>query len=284
MTPQEILSAHKLNYNDLKKSTVSYLSEVWLTEKYAVKIYGRNKSGFLKERWFYERACAPYAPAMIDYGEDYIIMERIYGTSIYRTWHKLTDAKRESYAMQIAEIALDLTSRGLDGTGDIFAVPENWQNHISGKILDLCAELDGAGKIPHILADRVRDFANENADCLAPCDYGLCYSDLHFDNLLADSNGKVWLLDYETLCAAPRDYILDMFDRMSKNPFVPQSDNKQSGMALTKMLEKFAPALFSYPDTHKRVAMYSLLYELDLLRYYPNDKLALGSVEECMIL
>ncbi len=283
MTPQEILSKHKLNYSDLRKSSISYLSDVWLTEKYAIKIYGSNSAGFEKECWFYYRAAPFYAPAMIDYGEDYIILERIYGNSIYRNWHKLSPEIREDYARQIADIITDLTSRSFEGAEDIFPIPDLWEKHIKNRIMLLCTELDAAGKIPHGLSLSVREFTEEYWRILEDHEYGLCYSDLRYDNLLADSNGKVWLLDYETLCAAPKDYILDTFYRMSTSPLWDKNEeNIQGGNTLMELLRKYAPELFSYPDIDKRIALYSLVYELDMLRYYPNDPLAIKNIKEAV--
>lgn len=283
MTPQEILSKHRLNYSELRKSSVSYLSDVWLTEKYAIKIYGRNRDGFEKEVWYYYNAAPNYAPAMIDCGEDYIILERIYGNSIHRSWHKLTDEAREEYAKQIAEIITDITSRSFDDAGHLFPIPDLWEKHIKNRIMLLCTELDAQNKIPHGLSLSVREFTEEYWQILEKHEYGLCYSDLRYDNLLADSNGKVWLLDYETLCAAPKDFILDTFYRMSTSPLWDKNEeNVQKGATLMELLRKYAPDLFDYPDMDKRIALYSLVYELDLLRYYPNDSLAIKNIRDAI--
>lgn len=284
MTAKEILLKHRLNYSELKKSGVSYISDVWLTEKFAVKIYKHNKEGYDRERRFYERVAPPYAPGMVALGDDYIVLERIYGASIYRSWHRMKKEDRERYVRQISAIANDLTSYSAEGFFET-PPPQSWEKHITGKIFSLCSELQATGKIPPDLCSSVINFAKENKKSLIPCTYNLCYSDLHYDNLLADSNGKVWLLDYESLCQAPKDFILGVFDRMSRNPFIPSGMNEVSDkdMKLIEMMEKFTPELFSYPGTNKRVAMYSIIHELELLLYYPNDPLAIKCIEECLI-
>ena len=115
----------------------------------------------------------------------------------------------------------------------------------------LCTELDAQNRIPHGLSLSVREFTEEYWQILEKHEYGLCYTDLRFDNLLADSNGKIWLLDYETLCAAPKDYILDTLYRMGTSPLWDKNEeNVRDGATLMELLKKYEVKLCCYGHIH----------------------------------
>lgn len=109
--------------------------------------------------------------------------------------------------------------------------------------------------------------------------------DLHFDNLLLSENGRLYLIDYEMLEIAPKDFVLDVWQRMLIHPFTyaNEDDHKKTIASdyvnILTWLKKYAPDLFIHQYIKERVNIYGILYELDILRNYPMGDWPIERIE-----
>jgi hypothetical protein len=240
-----------------------------------VKIYGANTDGCDKELWFYKTVQPPYAPGYIAYGENYIVLERIYGIGLFRLWRGMNDMEREAAVQQIAGIACAINNVSFIGAERYFQIVSNWQQDIFLRIKNNIEELTKTKGIPPALAMRAFCYTLDHSDCLDDKKLFLTYADLHFDNLMMTEKGKLYLLDYEMLEVGPCDYVLDVWQRMLIHPFTyaNESDHAltvpQDYQHILSWLQKYAPSLFSHPHVRERVNIYGILYETNILRNYP---------------
>ena len=93
-----ILAAHGLSDTGLVKADAGFRNTVWLTDTAAVKIYGKdNGYGAAIERWIYREVRPSYAPELLGEGEDYIILRRIHGESLFHLWYQTDEKTRRQY-------------------------------------------------------------------------------------------------------------------------------------------------------------------------------------------
>ncbi|MBR4961553.1 MAG: phosphotransferase [Clostridia bacterium] len=274
---RKILADHGLTDSGLQKADSGFRNTVWLTDNAAVKIYGDdNRNGAAIERWIYRDVRPSYAPELLGEGEDYIILRRIHGESLFHLWYQTDDRTRRQYIRQAGEIIRQMQNLTFPEP-NVFRVPADWKRELLCRVETLLAKLAAIpDSIPAELAEEVRRYITENGDVLE--DTTLCpvYSDLHFDNLLVDGEGRMRLIDYEMMEAAPRDYLLDVWHRMLVHPFTYANEEDhehtkpEDYTEITRWLREEVPELFVHPLLQQRVNIYSLLYELDLLTDYPG--------------
>ncbi len=270
-----ILSKHGLPCNEIAKCGTGFRNEVWLAGDYVVKVYGINTGGYDKELWFYKTAQLSYSPMFIAYGENYIILERIYGTGLFRLWRDMNDIEREATVEQVADIACAINKVSLVGAETYFQIASNWQQYILLRIKNNIEKLTKIKGIPPSLAKRTLRYTRHYLSFLDDKRLFLTYADLHFDNLIRAENGRLYLLDYEMLAVAPCDFVLDVWQRMLIHPFTYANVDDHALTVpkdyryILSWMQKYAPSLFSHPHVHERVNIYGILYELDMLRDYP---------------
>lgn len=274
---KDILHKHKLSYTTLTKSVAGFINQVFLTEDYVVKMYDKsNQSGYNKELWFYKEVHPDYAPRLMGYGEDYIVLERIKGHGLYHVWPNMDDAKREQIVSKIAYIIKELAKVDCEEVKALFEYQVNWKQSLLDEMNRHFEELKKNNGIPVALGEEVRNYITENAKFLGNEQSCLVYTDLHFDNLIITEDEKIYLIDYEMLKVAPKDYVLDVWQRMTIHPFTYANleDHEKTlpkdYVHILEWLERYAPEVFEHQHVKERVNIYSMLYELNILRSYPN--------------
>lgn len=108
-------------------------------------------------------------------------------------------------------------------------------------------------------------------------DFRLIHGDLHFDNILIDSNNNIKVIDFERALIAPIDYELDIFLRMCYNPskyasleeekYVNINDYKD----IPKHLKEYYPEIFNFEYFDIRHLIYDLEANLRILPRFKDD-------------
>ena len=273
---EKLLASHRLDCRNPVKTNTGFRNEVWLTDDYAVKRYGKeNRSGLLKEQWSYTHTQSTHIPALIASGEDYMILERIHGTGLFRLWRDMTDRERENTVAEIAEIIREVNAVDWHSEAEIFRISDHYGRDLLTQIEKTTAALTETGGIHPELADRVMVYARQNIHVLDNAELYTVYNDLHFDNLIVTENGRINLIDYEMLNAAPRDLVLDVWQRMLIHPFTYANEDDheltvpEDYSMILRWLKQYAPELFGHPHVRERVNLYGIAYELHLLMDYP---------------
>ncbi|MFT3951323.1 MAG: aminoglycoside phosphotransferase family protein [Oscillospiraceae bacterium] len=273
---------HKLEFGTIEPAGAGFRNEVYLSDDYVLKVYPEhNRTGFMKEHWFYSAVKPAFAPELIAAGEDYLIFERIRGKSLFTLWRDMAGAKRLSTVSVIAKIMRTLSTVDYAAIAGLFPVSDDYGAKIFPEIAALLMELLERESIPEALAHRVKEYCAANLSVFRGEPLCLVHGDMHFDNFMLADNGKLYLIDYEMLEIAPKDYDLDVWQRMMLHPFIyaGEADHALTVPAdyreLMKLLKMSSSDLFLSPTVKDRVTLYGIRYELAILKDYPMDALVL---------
>ena len=257
-------------------TNVGFRNRVYIGEHAVLKVYPEeNRRGYQKERWFYEKAKLDSIPKLYAAGENWILMERIHGTGLFRLWRDLSENEREAMVRQIAAIALAVSDVDLAGSAEFLPYTTDYREAFVCQTEAFAQKLREIHGIPEDLLSRAMSYVQHWANVLDDKQLYLIYNDLHFDNLLVTDDGRVVLLDFEMLEVAPKDLVLDVWQRMLIHPFTYANEDDhphthpEDYRNLLLWMQKYAPDLFSHPDVRRRVNLYGIRYELDLLCDYP---------------
>ncbi len=272
-----IFNRHGFSDRSITRSDIGFRNQVWIGEDAVLKIYGaENRTGQALETWFYKTAHPDFAPKLYAAGENWILMERIRGTGLYRRWRDMTDTKREATVAKIAEIALEINQIPLNGTESYLPHPADYGTALLDEIHTLAIRLKQDDALDPVLCKNALAYAEEHIHTLDDSECCLVYNDLHFDNLLVTEEGRIVLIDYEMMSAAPPDLVLDVWQRMMIHPFTYANEedhpltHPRDYRKLLVWMQKYVPTLFSHPQIRKRVNLYAIRYEFALLTAYPR--------------
>lgn len=273
----EIFRKNGFSDAKLTLSGIGFRNQVWLGEDAVLKVYGAdNRTGQALETWFYRNVHPDFAPKLYAAGENWILLERIHGTGLYRLWRDMDDGARKKAVERIAEIACAINRVPLAGTDAFLPVPSDFGDALLSEIHRLAALLTEKNAIDPRLCRRAIAYAEQHRDVFGEEDCVPVYNDLHFDNLMVTEDKRIVLLDYEMMTVAPCDRVLDVWQRMTIHPFVYANEDDhpltkpEDYRNLLYWMRDAAPHLFAHPSVRARVNLYGIRYELDLLCDYPR--------------
>lgn len=172
-----------LTQRQVEKSAAGFRNRVYFAGEYAVKFYPEsNRQGMQKELWFYQTARPSYSPALLGFGENYIVLQRLEGHSLFALWREMKDAEREEAVARIAEIVLAINR--VDFRQSPFAAPSNWAALFTERIRADLTALPENKAMPESLAKEGQAYLKQYAHCLQEEHLCVTYADLHFDNLI----------------------------------------------------------------------------------------------------
>lgn len=279
MTEQQICDiyrAHGFSEDHPTMTNVGFRNRVYIGEHAVLKVYPEdNRRGYCKERWFYETAGLDGIPKLYAAGENWILIERIHGVGLFRLWRDLADREREEIIRKIAAITLAVSEVDLEGSEEFLPRYSDYRARVLYRIDTLAQKLREIGGIREELLSRVLSYVQTHAHVLDDAQSVLIHYDLHFDNFLVTDEGRVVLIDFEMLESAPLDMVLDVWQRMLIHPFTYANEDDhphthpEDYTELLVWMQKYAPQLFSHPEVRRRVNLYAIRYELDLLCEFP---------------
>ena len=279
-TPQqidEIFCQNGFAHDHPTLTNVGFRNQVYIGEHAVLKVYGDdNKSGYQKERWFYETANLDCIPKLYACGDNWILIERIHGVGLFRHWRSISDAEREAIVKQIAAAALAVSDLDLSGTAEFLPYSDDYQKSVLEKIDHLTQQVRSVNGIDETLLSCAVAYVHKYAYVLDDTQLYPVHTDLHFDNFLVKDDGSIVLIDFEMLEAAPKDMVLDVWQRMLLHPFTYANEeddphtHAEDYQSLMIWIQKYAPELFSHPQVRRRVNLYAICYELDCLCEYPR--------------
>ena len=275
----DIFREHGFGDDNPIPSKVGFRNQVYLGEHAVLKVYPEdNLRGYRCERWFYESADRPYAPKLYAAGKNWLLLERIHGVGLFRYWRDISDRERYDLVRKISEIALAVSASDLTDTSAFLEYRTDFGAALLAEIESLAAKLRQMHGIEEELLSQVLDYAHRFAGVFDDTELYLVYDDLHFDNLIVTGEGRVVLLDFEMIQAAPKDLVLDVWHRMLIHPFTYANEEDdpytraEDYTHLLSWMRQCAPSLFSHPEVYRRVNLYGIRYELDLLCEFPMAK------------
>ena len=95
------LTKHGIPYTTITKANAGFINDVYLADTCVVKIFKENNGSITRERFIYDTLKPDYAPSLLAQGENYLILQRIKGDSIFHLWPDMNNAQREETVKKI---------------------------------------------------------------------------------------------------------------------------------------------------------------------------------------
>lgn len=249
-------------------------------DKYIIKICKNkgNEERFNNEIEFYiKNKNNEYIPKLYAYyisknkdDYSYEIIEKINGKTLYYVWGSFSETRRKDTIKEIVKMMKSLHK-----------IKDNKYNfglYIKEKLernFNKCFELNLFNEEEKRIATKI---LNNTERYLKSDDLRLVHSDIHFDNIIYQDNGKIKIIDFETSLFAPIDYELDIFLRMCHNPLKYASEDEEKLINvedyenIEKYFKKFYPEIYQFDNFDTRHELYDLEANLRLLPRFPANK------------
>ena len=283
----------------------SVTNEVWLSPEYVIRVNRQPNQRLHREATF-----GPLLPAAVNYpeivgyggqlGADWLIVRRQPGNVLSRLWPSMSLDERREAVRQLAVILRNLHL--VEAPADLpdIAVPQLLDGHRFSTVEPLLGAFETARGLPHVDRGLMADLqlmVQETAETIEPFNITtLVHGDLHFENVLWDTDRITALLDFEYARPGPPDLDLDVLLRFSAYPFLHVAEDYEH---LTRAedyepvpywLAEDYPELFGHPKVFERTVLYSIAYDMrellefppprpprELSRYHPHNRLDMVS-------
>ncbi len=275
----KIINDNDILNNNMKcmKVNSGFTNTVYILDnKYIIKICSdkNNKDRFTQEIKFYlSNNDNKYIPRLYNYyisdNKDYSyeIIEKVEGVTLYNVWHTLSLEERKD----VLKLVVDMMKSIHKTKGEVYNFALYIKNKLNNEMNEVSNLFDGVvlDKFNNIIKNIDRYFIDN--------DYRLVHGDLHFDNILIDSNNNIKVIDFERSLSAPIDYELDIFLRMCYNPIKYASleeekhVNNNDYKDIPKYLKEYYPEIFNFKYFDIRHLIYDLEANLRILPRFKND-------------
>ena len=292
-----------LDYRMPLERASSVTNEVWLSPEFVIRVNRQPN-----QRLHREAMLGPLLPPDVNYpeivayggtlGADWLIVTRHRGNVLSRLWPGMPIEERREATRQLAAIMRRLhTIEAPDDLPDI-AVPQLLDGRRLSAVDPLLEAIDRARPLPHVdggFLDRLRAMAEDLAPAIEP--FGvqtLVHGDLHFENVLWETDRITALLDFEYARPGPPDLDLDVLLRFCCYPFLHVAEDyehltrAEDYEPIPYWLAEDYPELFAHPQVFERTLLYSIAYGMrellempptrpprELSRYHPYNRLDL---------
>jgi hypothetical protein len=279
----KIFTKNKLGkVKSIKKFDIGFNNHVFLiNDLFVVKICrdSHREADFKKEIYFYKffKNKLP-VPKVIKSDTSkrvidryYFIYRKIEGSNLYSQWHLLRDYQRKTVIKQICDILKKINKVGRNKKID-------WHNQRYTSLRNLLIKVKDKKILSLKFTEQINLFIEQYHNILYEQRTGLVYWDLHFDNIITKNSKIVGFLDFEGVEVRSIDNVLDSINRMKDYPQIyaskeyEKSINKKDYAHLLQWFSEFYPKLFDFKDIDKRLALYSIEYDLSLLLDFPHSK------------
>ncbi len=277
---------------EIKKIDIWFTNDIFIVnDKYIIKICKKsgNQKNFEKEVFLYnlfsDKILVPkilyYDKSKKLINKHYYICNKIEGDNLYSVWHLLKETERKKFIKELCEILKIINSYWIDEYKNKYWVNENfnWESQIISDLKKYLKKIEEKKFLEDELINKIKKYITENKGILKDKKVAIVYWDAHFDNILVKNWKIVWILDFEWMELLSIDYILDLIFRMEKYPHVYVSNEENEKLIniedyrnMVSYYKEFYPELFDFKFINKRVAIYSIRYDLKLILDYPHVK------------
>jgi serine/threonine protein kinase len=277
----EIVNKHKILFGSkpiIKKINIGFTNTIYsINEKYIVKICTNhdNEENFKNEIEFYNnnkfnKNIPKLYYSCINKKEIiyfYEIIEKISGVSLYSIWHKLDEKERQNTIKKLCKIIKSFHKKKYESY--------NWSKYLKERFVKLYLKANELKVFNKEDKETINDAFSKFDDYLFSDDFVLVHNDLHFDNIFYN-NGEIKIIDFERVLIAPRDFELDIYYRMIRNPikFASEEEEKyikeSDYLNIIKYTKEYYPKLFDIPNLEKRLAIYDMVYYMEQIIEYPH--------------
>lgn len=281
------LEAAQLDSNVPLTRASSVTNEVWLTPDFAIRVNRRPDHRLRREAQLGPLLPAEvHYPEVVAYGEgmgfDWLIVKRIPGNVLSRSWPSMAPAQRRLAVRQLAFMLRTLHQArspiGLDDMGAPQLLQTGQGKEPTAPLLAGLVQLRSTKHVDARLIDALTEIVKDSSRLLQPFDVPtLIHGDVTFENVLWDGDEVTALIDFEWARAAPADLDLDIILRFCAFPdlhvaedYVEQTKVDDYEDVAWWLREDY-PDLFTFPSAFERLRIYAIAFDVrDLLATPPE--------------
>lgn len=271
--------------------------DIWFTnkvyninDKYVVKICTKieNEASFEKEVFLYRlfdtKLPVPkviyFDTSKIAINHYFYICNKIDGDNLYSIWHTLKENERKSIIQTLCNYLKIINSYWKDKFINTYWRNETtWKNQIMSDINNFLRKIEEKNILNKSFLNILKKYLAHNAYVLNEEIIGIVYWDVHFDNILVKDGNISGILDFEWSDLMSIDYVLDLANRLQNYPTIytlrEEDENNIKEEDYKNIMQYYResyPELFTFKDIEKRIALYSIKYDLRLLLKFPNSE------------
>lgn len=275
--------------NELERAP-SLLNEVWYVGDLVMRITGDPDRG----RLAYEAHLAAFLPPELQYPEvvtggrddvgEWLILKRIPGMALARSWTGMKESARRTAVAQLAAALRALHRTPPPQTEDGPLLPPFWGRDTLdcphqlpvARLVELCERAEQLPNLDRRVLQMAALTAMENADALDPEPATtMIHGDLHFENVLWNTDHVSAVLDFEFARPGAVDLDLDVILRFCADPGLHVAEDyahlakRGDYRDVPWWLKEEYPELFAHPRLLDRLTVYSLAYEIRHLLLLP---------------
>ena len=277
----------------IEQNTYGYTNRIYsINGKYILKICvnERNIENFKRASKFCQKYqesinCPKILYSSLDTDNIWQIEEQAQGENLFFKWSKLNQEEKRDI---IRKVCIELRKVHEIPVKDVFEKefePEDWKKKFEKDILKKIDSLENKGMNFTDLYEKIKEYVAQNLDSLDETNYGVCHTDMHFDNIMIDDN-NITILDYDRLRISSIDYELNIFNIMSKTPELVVNNElkekvkKEDYDNILSMIQENYPELFKFNHLNERLNIYALKHYLGLLGIVKEKDKVINSLME----
>lgn len=276
--------------NEVEEINAGFNNTVFkVDDKYIIKVCGRDDDNQFKVEadFYHENDSNVEVPKLYKYDDSktvipyvYEIMEKVEGESLYYYWYKMTEAERENIIKRIVEVMKSIHKKDYEGY--------DWALKVKGEVQE------GFNECKDMFNDEEQDVIKYSIKLYAPIlsenKFSFIHNDLHFDNILIDSDKEIKLIDFNDAMVAPFDYdfrILYMcmerpwkWANSEMDPYQKPEDYKY----IFDYVKEYYEELNKVNYLEHRMIIYTILNDMRLLKRFKNKELISNIVQKSQLL
>lgn len=290
----KICSAHGITFANTNRITTGFTNEVHLiNDSIILKVCVRSDNvqrmelearllegpyDFSKPKFIGKNFSNTIVPA------PYILMEYVRGVSLGSVWHTLSHDSRETL---VRDICRNLKVINQIDINEALPGAKQWSQTLLDNFSHESQLALEANAIDSEVVSRVHNLITTHQDLLDSETIATVFWDIHLDNFIVNSDGKLLsLIDLESIDAAPIDYPLVVLENIVSSPerYLSEENeqlaNDDDYKHLIFWYQKYYPEMFAYEYREQRLAIYHILDAIHLLKDWPNSEWAKNELRE----
>lgn len=291
ITIAQIFKEHNLEkINSIQKIDIGFTNEIYLINNgYILKVCKNenNEENFEREVFLYNyfKNKLPIPKIKVfDKSKSicdkyFMVYPKIDGDNLYSIWHLLTFRQRKNIIKQFCGILKIINKSPYEKFAKSFKIniSNSWHDKMLQQIQSSLFKVEQKKILSSEFINAIKKFIEGNHHVLNEEKMALVYWDAHFDNILINNSGIVGILDFEKTEISSIDFVLDIVNKMVEHPKKFMSKKlekfakKEDYTYLLDWFQEFYPELFKFNNLDKRLGLYSLKQDLDVLIQYPNS-------------
>ncbi len=279
-----ILKKEKIEYRTIKKQSSFNNSVYDVNNEYILRVEQKSNKKYFKSLFLLEifNKNNIKIPKLICSGKldkvNYYVYKKILGNRLYPEWHKLNLKERETIVKDICKELRKIAKINLVSKKYDLVKPKNWKKYLSEKIIKKLDYLKKEKLLNKTEYFSIKQFCNKHFNVLNNKKIYLIHNDIHWGNIIIKNKKFQGIIDFDDVNYYPLDYQLTTLKKMIYNPklFASKKEEKfiktKDYSQILNWFEKYYPEIFDFKDLDLRQRLYSIRYDIRLLKDWPKSK------------